>query len=110
MSKLFSFTRRPHKVFNPNFTVFDQSFIERNIGKVVVVVVLLLASNQMRYVYEGTLTRIGRLERQLNDVRYTSIEKFGLLAKTNLPSEIRRKITDNNLELTESDEPPVVIP
>lgn len=86
-----------------------KEFLHRNFGKILVVILLLMSYIQLRYEYEDCLTEISRLKAQRNDQRYTSIEKWGILTLKNRPEHIIEEVSKSNIELIESDEPPVII-
>lgn len=86
-----------------------KEFLHRNFGKILVVILLLMSYIQLRYEYEECLTEINRLKITRNDQRYTSIEKWGILTLKNRPEHIIEEVSKNNIELIESDEPPVTI-
>lgn len=86
-----------------------KEFLHRNFKKILTVVLLLLAFIQLRYEYEECLTQISKLKAFRNDQRYTSIEKWGDLTMKNRPEYIIEQVSKSNIELIESDEPPVVI-
>jgi len=86
-----------------------KEFLHRNFGKILVVILLLMSYIQLRYEYEDCLTEISRLKAQRNDQRYTSIEKWGILTLKNRPEHIIEEVSKSNIELIESDEPPVEV-
>ena len=86
-----------------------KEFLHRNFVKILVVILLLMSYIQLRYEYEDCLTEISKLKTQRNDQRYTSIEKWGILTLKNRPEHIIEEVSKNNIELIESDEPPVII-
>lgn len=84
-------------------------FYHKNFGKILVVIILLLSYIQLRYEYEDCLANISALKKERNDVRYTSIEKWGILTLRNRPEAIRSRVASSDVNLKESDEPPVII-
>lgn len=86
-----------------------KEFLHRNFGKILVVILLLMSYIQLRYEYEDCLTEINKLKLQRNDQRYTSIEKWGILTLKNRPEHIIEEVSKSNIELVESDEPPVAV-
>lgn len=86
-----------------------KEFLHRNFGKILVVILLLMSYIQLRYEYEDCLSEISKLKAERNDQRYTSIEKWGILTLKNRPEHIIEQVSKSDIELIESDEPPVVI-
>lgn len=86
-----------------------KEFLHRNFKKILVVILLLMGFIQLRYEYEDCLSEISKLKAQRNDQRYTSIEKWGILTMKNRPEHIIEQVSKSDIELIESDEPPVVI-
>ena len=87
----------------------NMEFYHKNFGRILVVIILLLGYIQLRYEYENSLAEISNLKKVRNDVRYTSIEKWGILTLRNRPEAIRSKVAGSEVKLIESDEPPVII-
>lgn len=86
-----------------------KEWLHRNFGKILVVILLLMSYIQLRYEYEDCLTEINKLKHERNDQRYTSIEKWGILTLKNRPEHIIEQVSKSDIELIESDEPPVII-
>lgn len=86
-----------------------KEWLHRNFGKILVVILLLMSYIQLRYEYEDCLTEINKLKLERNDQRYTSIEKWGILTLKNRPEHIIEQVSKSDIELIESDEPPVII-
>lgn len=86
-----------------------KQFLERNFKRIIIVMILLLGYIQSRYEYEQRLIHIADLKHKRSDVRYISIEKWGVLTKYSRPEVIRERIANGSTELIESDEPPVKI-
>ena len=84
-------------------------FFEGHFQKIIVVIILLISYIQLRYEYEDHIIAIARLKNERNDVRYTSIEKWGDLTLRNRPEVIKQKVADSDVNLIESDEPAVII-
>lgn len=89
--------------------IFNKTFWKENFLKIIIVVILLVFYIQQRYAYEDHIVNIARLKNERNDVRYTSIEKWGVLTIRNRPEAIKRKVADSNVDLIESDEPAVIL-
>ena len=83
-------------------------FFSKNLGKIILVLILLYVYVQMRYTYEETISQLGTLKTQLADVRYTSIATWGELTSKNKPEIVRSKISEG-AKLISSDEPPIEI-
>ena len=89
--------------------LFSKKFYEQNFQKILLVIILLISYIQLRYEYEDHIIAIARLKNERNDVRYTSIEKWGDLTVRNRPEVIKDKVADSDVDLIESDEPVVII-
>lgn len=109
MAKKFNIINEAGKLIDEDKSFMNRAFIEKNFGKIVFVIILLLTYIQMRYEYEDRILNIGNLKRELSDIRYTSVEDWGRLARDARPEVIREKIRTSNVELIESNDPPVRI-
>lgn len=109
VSKLNDIFGGAEKVITNDESPMDMDFYRKNFGKIVVVIILLLGYIQLRYEYEDCLAHISALKKERNDVRYTSIEKWGILTLKNRPEVIRSQVANSQVDLKESDEPPVII-
>lgn len=109
MAKKFSIINEAGKVLDDENKYFTHSFLEKHFGKILIVIILLLCHIQLRYEYEDRILHIAQLKRERNDVRYTSIEKWGILTLRNRPEVIKAKVAASGLQLKECDEPPVRI-
>ncbi len=89
--------------------LFSKKFYEQNFQKILIVVILLISYIQLRYAYEDHIINLARLKNERNDVRYTSIEKWGDLTVRNRPEVIKQRVADSDVNLIESDEPAVII-
>jgi hypothetical protein len=89
--------------------LFSKKFYEQNFQKILFIIILLISYIQLRYEYEDHIIAIARLKNERNDVRYTSIEKWGDLTVRNRPEVIKEKVADSDVDLIESDEPVVII-
>lgn len=97
------------KVIKDDESPLNLKFYEQHFSKIVVVVILLLCYINLRYEYEERILSIAKLKRERNDVRYTSIEKWGALTLRNRPEVIREKIANSEVDLVVSDESPIEI-
>ena len=97
------------KVIADDESPLSMKFYEQHSGKIIMVIILLLSYIQLRYEYEERILSIGRLKVERNDVRYTSIEKWGVLTTSNRPEAIRAKVANSDVQLIDSDERPVII-
>ena len=107
MAKKFSILNNAGKVIEDDNALFNKEFYEKHFGKILVVIILLMSYVQLRYEYEDCLVSISRLKQERNDVRYTSIEKWGILTLRNRPEKIREQVANSGVGLIESDERPV---
>lgn len=83
--------------------------ISNNLGSILTLLILLMAFVDLRYECESKLAEISRLKNELNDVRYTSIERWGILTTLNNRVTIRKTVVTHQLNLIESDEPAVLV-
>jgi len=109
MAKKFNIINSAGKILDDDSSFMNRDFIEKNFGKIIIVIILLLTYIQLRYEYEDRILNIGNLKRELNDVRYTSIEQWGRLTQKSNPEIIKTKVLQSDVALIESDEPPVRI-
>lgn len=109
MSNLNNIFGKAEKAISNDDSPMNMDFYHKNFGRILVVIILLLSYIQLRYEYEDSLANINALKRERNDVRYTSIEKWGILTLRNRPEEIRSKVASSEVKLIQSDEPPVII-
>ncbi len=109
MSKLNNILGGAEKVFANDDSPMNMDFYHKYFGRILLVVILLLGYIQLRYEYEDCLANISALKKERNDVRYTHIEKWGILTLRNRPEVIRSKVASSEVKLIESDEPPVVV-
>lgn len=89
--------------------ILDLQFLSRNFRKILLVVILGMSYIQLRYECESHLVNIARLKREINEVRYTGIATWGDLTQENRPENIIRRVSQNDIKLIKSDEPPVII-
>jgi hypothetical protein len=90
-------------------SLFSKKFYEQHFQKIIIVIILLISYIQLRYEYEDHIIAIARLKNERNDVRYTSIEKWGDLTLRNRPEVIKKQVANSDVNLIESDEPAVII-
>ncbi len=110
MAKKFNIIDEAGKVLDDDQNAFfSKKFYEQHFRKILIVIILLVFYIEMRYEYEDHIINIARLKNERNDVRYTSIEKWGDLTIRNRPEVIKQKVAESDVDLIESDEPAVVI-
>ena len=109
MSNLNDIFGKAEKAISNDDSPMNMDFYHRNFGRILVVIILLLSYIQLRYEYEDSLASISALKKERNDVRYTSIEKWGILTLRNRPEAIRSRVAVSEVNLQECDEPPVII-
>jgi len=98
------------KAFNDDQNLFfSKKFFEQHFRKILIVIILLISYIQLRYEYEDHIIQISNLKNERNDVRYTSIEKWGDLTVRNRPEVIKKRVAESDVDLIESDEPAVII-
>jgi hypothetical protein len=83
--------------------------ISRYGQKIFWIMLLLVLYIQLRYECEEAIYDIDTLKRELNDVRFTSIARWGELTGMNKPEIVRRKVEESNVHLSTSTEPPVIL-
>lgn len=109
MAKISNIFDGVSKLFDAEDSLLDKKFFEKNLGKILIVIILLMSYIQLRYEYENHLLALGRLKSERNDVRYTSIEKWSILTGRNRPDLIRKKVAESSVDLIETDERPVIL-
>ncbi len=92
-----------------NTTFISRDFYLRYSKKIFCVVILLILYINLRYECEEAIYRIDKLKVELKDLRYTSIARWGELTGKNKPEIIRRKVSENHVNLITSDEPATII-
>jgi len=107
MAKKFNILNNAGKVIEDDNALFNKEFYEKHFGKILIVIILLMSYVQLRYEYEDCLVTINQLKKERNDLRYTSIEKWGELTQRNRSEDIRRQVAASEVKLIESDERPV---
>lgn len=109
MSKINTLLHAADKALDTSNSPFSMEFYRKNFRQIVVVIILLLCYIQLRYDYEDCVSHIAALKRELNDVRYTSIDKWGALTTRNSRQAIRQAMAQKGVALEESVEPPVEV-
>ncbi|MBO4754141.1 MAG: hypothetical protein J5543_06070 [Bacteroidales bacterium] len=110
MAKKFNIIDEAGKVISDEQGPFvSKKFYEQHFQKILIVIILLISYIQLRYEYEDHIIKIARLKNERNDVRYTSIEKWGDLTTRNRPEVIKNRVAESDVNLIESDEPAVII-
>ena len=81
-------------------------WFKRHWLKVGTLVIVAWCYIDLRYECEQAIVESTRLQEQLNDVRYTTITRWGELTGKNKPEIIRRKVAEADVELHATDDPP----
>lgn len=84
-------------------------FIKKNFGKIIIVGILLMVYIDLRYEYEDAIYQLGKLKTELDEVRYTSIARWGELTGKNKPEVVRLKVAESKVELIPTNEPPILV-
>ncbi len=90
-------------------TPFSRSFYKKHFGKMIILGILLMSYIDLRYEYESAIYELGKLKTQLDEVRYTSIARWGELTGKNKPEVVRLKVAESDIELIPTDEPPILV-
>lgn len=90
-------------------TPLSGAFYKKHFGKMIIVGILLMSYIDLRYEYEDAIYRLGQLKTELDEVRYTSIARWGELTGKNKPEVVRLKVAESDVELIPTDEPPILI-
>lgn len=83
--------------------------IKKNFGKIIIVGILLMVYIDLRYEYEDAIYQLGKLKTELDEVRYTSIARWGELTGKNKPEVVRLKVAESKVELIPANEPPILV-
>jgi len=92
-----------------NDTPLSTSFYKNHFGKMIIVAILLMSYIDLRYEYEEAIVELGNLKTELDEVRYTSIARWGELTGKNKPEVVRLKVAESSVELIPTDEPPIFV-
>lgn len=90
-------------------TPLSGAFYKKHFGKMIVIGILLMGYIDLRYEYESAIYKLGTLKKELDEVRYTSIARWGELTGKNKPEVVRLKVAESNVELIPTDEPPILV-
>ena len=90
-------------------TLLSGAFYKKHFGKMIIVGILLMSYIDLRYEYEAAIYKLGQLKTQLDEVRYTSIARWGELTGKNKPEVVRLKVAESDIELIPTDEPPILV-
>lgn len=90
-------------------TPFTGAFYKKHFGKIIIIVILLMSYIDLRYEYEDAIYRLGQLKTELDEVRYTSIARWGELTGKNKPEVVRQKVAESDVQLISTDEPPILV-
>jgi len=98
-----------HSLLDDDEPLIDLKFFERNFGRILIVIIMVMGYIQMRYEFEERLVNVAKLKNEINVVRYNGIAKWGQLTVKSRPENIKSKVASSAVELIESDEPPVIL-
>jgi hypothetical protein len=87
----------------------SEDFYMHHSKRIFVVVILLILYINLRYECEEAIYDIDSLKRELDDVRFTSIARWGELTGMNKPEIVRHRVEESNVHLTTSNEPAVTL-
>ncbi len=82
-------------------------FIIKHAAKLFITIVVAWIYIGLRYNCEASLYHLNQLKEELNDVRYTTIARWGELTGKNKPDIIRKKVLQSDIALEATDEPPI---
>lgn len=90
-------------------TPLSGAFYKKHFSKMIIVGVLLMWYIDLRYEYEDAIYQLDQLKNELDEVRYTSIARWGELTGKNKPEVVRLKVAESNIKLIPTDEPPILV-
>lgn len=90
-------------------TPLSGDFYKKHFGKMIIVGILLMSYIDLRYEYEDAIYQLDKLKTELDEVRYTSIARWGELTGKNKPEVVRQKVAESDIELIPTDEPPILV-
>lgn len=88
-------------------SLLTRDFIIRHAAKLSVAIIAAWFYIGLRYNCEASLVHLNQLKEELNDVRYTTIARWGELTGKNKPDIIRKKVLESDIALEATDEPPI---
>ncbi len=88
-------------------SLLTRDFIIKHAAKLGIIIVAAWLYIGLRYNCEASLYHLNQLKEELNDVRYTTIARWGELTGKNKPDIIRRKVLQSDITLEAADEPPI---
>ena len=89
--------------------ILKEDFIIRHTRLIVLVVVMLFIFISNRYTCLLKLRQIDRLQRELRDVKYESLEVSGQLTGSNRLSQIELLVKEKGLDIETAQTPPYII-
>jgi len=89
--------------------VLKEDFIIRHTRLIVLIVVMLFIFISNRYTCLLKLRQIDRLQRELRDVKYESLEVSGQLTGSNRLSQIELLVKEKGLDIETAQTPPYII-
>lgn len=89
--------------------ILKEDFIIRHTRLIVLIVVMLFIFISNRYTCLLKLRQIDRLQRELRDVKYESLEVSGQLTGSNRLSQIELLVKEMGLDIETAQTPPYII-
>lgn len=107
--KISEFAEKTGNAIENYDTPLSGSFYKKHFGKIIIVGILLMSYIDLRYEYEEAIYRLGQIKTELDEVRYTSIARWGELTGKNKPEVVRMKVAESDVQLISTDEPPILV-
>ncbi|MFW9596538.1 MAG: FtsL-like putative cell division protein [Paludibacter sp.] len=92
-----------------NGNILTKKFLKKQYPLLIMIAILAFLYVDNRYYCEKQLSKVLKLKRELQDIKYESLTLSAELMETSRQSSIRKMVKERGLTLKESSTPPVVI-
>ena len=92
-----------------NGNILTKKFLKKQYPLLIMIAILAFLYVDNRYYCEKQLSKVLKLKRELQDIKYESLTLSAELMETIRQSSIRKMVKERGLTLKESSTPPVVI-
>lgn len=92
-----------------NGNILTKKFLKKQYPLLIMIAILAFLYVDNRYYCEKQLSKVLKLKRELQDIKYESLTLSAELMETSRQSSIRTMVKERGLTLKESSTPPVVI-
>ena len=92
-----------------NGNILTKKFLKKQYPLLIMIAILAFLYVDNRYYCEKQLSKVLKLKRELQDIKYESLTLSAELMETSRQSSIRKMVRERGLTLKESSTPPVVI-